>query len=100
EAIALVAEATRADGEPEVLLRGRRRFLHRLRPVHLGASGLLRETSEEPDGQFRLEIPARGLLDRLTVRRRPRPEPAPGEVEIEVRAAGLNFKDVMWATGM
>ena len=100
EAVALVAEATRAEGEPEVLLRGRRRFLHRLRPVHLGANGLLRETSEEPDGQFRLEIPTRGLLERLTVRRCPRREPARGEVEIEVRAAGLNFKDVMWATGM
>lgn len=100
EVAALVAEATRADGEPEALLRGRRRFRHRLRPVHLWASGSLRETSEEPDGQFRLEIPTRGLLDRLTVRRRPRPGPAPGEVEIEVRAAGLNFKDVMWATGM
>lgn len=100
EASALLAEATRADGEPEVLLRGRRRFLHRLRPVHLGAGGALREASVEPDAQFRLEIPTRGLLERLTVRRRARPEPARGEVEIEVRAAGLNFKDVMWATGM
>src|SRR5262249_53034489 len=66
----------------------------------LGTGDLLRETSEEPDGQFRLEIPTRGLLERLTLRRRPRRELAQGEVEIEVRAAGLNFKDVMWATGM
>ena len=26
--------------------------------------------------------------------------PGPGEVEIEVRAAGLNFRDVMWAMGL
>jgi phthiocerol/phenolphthiocerol synthesis type-I polyketide synthase C len=41
-----------------------------------------------------------GRLDRLVwtpVRRRP---PEPGEIEIEVHAAGINFRDVMAATGV
>ena len=32
-------------------------------------------------------------------RPRPRP-PGPGEVAIEVHAAGLNFRDMMWAMGL
>lgn len=94
EAASLVAELSSAS-DPEVLVRGSDRFVHRLHPVAPGA-----HHGSEEASSFRLEIPVRGLLDRLVVRRSARPAPGPGEVEIEVRAAGLNFKDVMWATGM
>jgi acyl transferase domain-containing protein/acyl-CoA synthetase (AMP-forming)/AMP-acid ligase II/NADPH:quinone reductase-like Zn-dependent oxidoreductase/NADP-dependent 3-hydroxy acid dehydrogenase YdfG/acyl carrier protein len=44
---------------------------------------------------MRLEIQRRGLLDSLAMRPALRRAPGPGEIEIEVRAAGLNFMDVM-----
>lgn len=47
----------------------------------------------------RLEAPAPGQLKNLRWTRRPAPAPNEGEVAIEVRAAGLNFRDVMCAMG-
>nr|WP_321455500.1 polyketide synthase [uncultured Cohaesibacter sp.] len=48
----------------------------------------------------KLYHPRSGSFDRLkwipTIRRKP----AAGEIEIEVVAAGLNFRDVMWAQGL
>ncbi|MYQ65094.1 MULTISPECIES: type I polyketide synthase [Streptomyces] len=54
------------------------------------------------DGPWRLDSTSRGSLDALTLR--PSPEvsedPADREVRVEVRAAGLNFRDVLNALGM
>jgi len=47
-----------------------------------------------------LAIAAAGRLDSLHVAPCPRPPPGPGEVEIEVFAAGLNFKEVLYAAGL
>ena len=41
-----------------------------------------------------------GLIDNVVVREAPMPEPAPHEIVVEVGAVGLNFRDVMAATGM
>ncbi len=54
-----------------------------------------------PDAQpFRLEVVANGGSSALAVQTLHRRDPGPGEVEIEVRAAGLNFRDVLNATGL
>ncbi len=47
-----------------------------------------------------LEIGQQGAFDSLRWATTARRAPAPDEVEIEVRAAGLNFRDVMWAQGL
>ncbi|MCP4694818.1 MAG: zinc-binding dehydrogenase, partial [Desulfobacterales bacterium] len=49
---------------------------------------------------FHLEIGHPGILDTLGFRPAPRRTPGPGEIEIEVRAAGLNFIEVLYALGM
>jgi acyl transferase domain-containing protein len=49
---------------------------------------------------FRLEIDSPGILEDLRYRPEPRRPPRPGELEIEVCAAGLNFKEVLIATGL
>ncbi|HWY85266.1 MAG TPA: beta-ketoacyl synthase N-terminal-like domain-containing protein, partial [Gemmataceae bacterium] len=46
-----------------------------------------------------LQIAGRGVLDNLRTNPVPRHLPACGEVEIQVRAAGLNFRDVLNALG-
>ncbi|MFD7256842.1 type I polyketide synthase [Streptomyces sp. NPDC059874] len=56
-----------------------------------------------PDGPaWRLDIPERGTLSALEVRPCPEAaaEPGPGQVRIAVRAAGLNFHDVLGALDM
>ena len=55
--------------------------------------------SPSPDN-VRLGCSTPGPFTHLVWSRVPRPWPAPGQVEIEVRAAGLNFRDVMWAMGL
>ena len=45
-------------------------------------------------------LPARGDLRDLACVRAARRAPGPGEVEIRVRAAGLNFRDVLNALGL
>jgi NADPH:quinone reductase-like Zn-dependent oxidoreductase/acyl carrier protein/NADP-dependent 3-hydroxy acid dehydrogenase YdfG len=79
-------------GDRDVALRDRRhvaRLLPRAASAPTGASG-----------PVSLEIPERGVLDRLVCRPATRRRPGAGEVEIEVRLAGLNFRDVLNALGM
>ncbi|MDP8242502.1 MAG: SDR family NAD(P)-dependent oxidoreductase [Candidatus Hinthialibacter antarcticus] len=49
---------------------------------------------------YQLDITAPGDLETLALRPSKRSAPAPGEIEICVEAAGLNFKEVMYAYGM
>ena len=49
---------------------------------------------------YQLDVAAPGELKTLTLRPSPRRAPAEGEVELCVEAAGLNFKEVMYAYGM
>jgi len=46
-----------------------------------------------------VEVTEFGDSDALAVGERDRPEPGPGEVRIEVRAAGINFADIMQRRG-
>ncbi|WP_446049747.1 beta-ketoacyl synthase N-terminal-like domain-containing protein, partial [Streptomyces albidoflavus] len=54
------------------------------------------------DGPWRLDSLSRGSLDALTLRPCPEElaEPQERQVRVEVRAAGLNFRDVLNALGM
>jgi acyl transferase domain-containing protein/NADPH:quinone reductase-like Zn-dependent oxidoreductase/short-subunit dehydrogenase/surfactin synthase thioesterase subunit len=77
-------------GEPQVAVRAGRVLLPRLAPA---GNGLVPGT--------RLEVTSPGTLDGLGVVQAPRvlAPLGPGQVRIAVRAAGLNFRDVMVALG-
>ena len=51
-------------------------------------------------GSFALSASPYGVLDQLSLRETVRVSPGPSQVEIAVRAAGLNFRDVMKALGI
>ena len=90
----LVAEIVQPDAEDEVLLEPGRRRAVRLRP------GLPAPVAAV-DAQGVLAIGRPGLLGTLGWREAPvRGALAHDEVAISVRAAGLNFRDVMWAMGL
>jgi acyl transferase domain-containing protein/NADPH:quinone reductase-like Zn-dependent oxidoreductase/acyl carrier protein/nucleoside-diphosphate-sugar epimerase len=86
-----------ATGEPQVAVRGDVLLVPRL--VRSGS-----DTLTPPDGvrEWRLGLTSRGTIDNLVLA--PCPEVAEplghGQVRVAVRAAGLNFRDVLIALGM
>jgi phthiocerol/phenolphthiocerol synthesis type-I polyketide synthase C len=99
-----LADELLADGpEDQVALRGGARLVARLLRHVAGAKvecASDRPTEAARGRPFRLEIDTPGVLENLVLREVPRPAPGPGEVEIEVRAAGINFVDVLSAMGI
>ncbi|MFI9723379.1 SDR family NAD(P)-dependent oxidoreductase [Streptomyces sp. NPDC052396] len=88
----LAAELTGPDEEDEVLLGAAGRFVTRLRPGHDP-----RPAAGAPAFALRLSDPGRSYrLDWVPAKV---PEPGPEEVVVEVRAAGLNYRDVLQALG-
>ncbi|OYX35545.1 MAG: hypothetical protein B7Y99_03275 [Caulobacterales bacterium 32-69-10] len=77
--------------EREVVLTPQGRLVPRLR------AGL--PAAAAPPAGRRLDILRPGLLGSLAWEALDPPAPGPGEVAIAVGAAGLNFRDVMWALG-
>lgn len=94
----LATEILQPTTESELVFNRRGRHALRLRRG-LGAS---RQSGgrRRRDAGLRLEIRRSGSLDQLAWMPMRRRLPGPGEVEIEVAAAGLNFRDVMWAMGL
>ncbi len=70
--------------------------------LHSGVRRVARLTPKPPfgDRSLRLAIAERGTFDGLTLQQVERPKPGTGEVLIRVRAAGLNFRDVLNTLGM
>ena len=94
-AAALVAaEIGAPDAETEMTLGTGTRFTPRVRRG-LRAAAPLRERVPA-----RLVVGRPGLLDTLRWEAMPARAPGPNEVGIAVAAAGLNFRDVMWALGL
>ena len=91
----LWGELLRNDVEREVALRDEARYVQRV------ARGLP-ETEQELSTAtpLRLESRERGSLDSLRLSAFALPECGPGEVLIEVKAAGMNFRDVLKALGL
>ena len=91
----LVDELLFPDRENHVAYRGGRRHVARL--VRYGADAA-RIVFPDVTG-WRLAPDAGGALDGLRVETVPPGPPAAGEVRVAVEAAGLNFRDVLRATG-
>jgi len=86
-------ELLRADTEQEVIWTAQGRSVPRVR------RGLPKAVSAPPES-LRLAIERPGLLDSLGWTEMRPATPGPGEIALKVEAAGLNFRDVMWAMGL
>ncbi|WP_051385882.1 type I polyketide synthase [Actinokineospora inagensis] len=82
-----LARALDGSDEPELVLRGESAFVPRLRPIKDDVLTL--------SGDWRLTIRERGRLDAFTIESSDDVGPSSGEVLVEVRAAGVNFRDVL-----
>src|SRR4029077_17700475 len=88
-------ELLRAEREREIAFRGEARYVQRL---DRGRPRV--ERSLDPDVPLRLESRERGQLDALKFAPFAQPSCGPGEVMIEVKAAGMNFRDVLKALAL
>lgn len=92
---ALWHELLHVDNEREVALRGEARYAQRI------ARGLpSREKQLDASVPLRLESRERGLLDSLRFTPFSPQSPGRGEVVIKVKAAGMNFRDVLKALAL
>ncbi|MBA3607143.1 MAG: SDR family NAD(P)-dependent oxidoreductase, partial [Chthoniobacterales bacterium] len=92
---ALWSELLRKDSEREIALRGEARYVRRLdrgRPT--------RQQWLDADLPLRLESRERGHLDTLRFAPFELPKCEPGQVLIDVKAAGMNFRDVLKALAL
>ncbi len=95
DSAALWSELLRKDGEREIALRDEARYVRRLdrgRPS--------REQRLDADLPLRLESRDRGHLDTLRFAPFDLPACGPGQVLIDVKAAGMNFRDVLKALAL
>jgi NADPH:quinone reductase-like Zn-dependent oxidoreductase/thioesterase domain-containing protein/acyl carrier protein len=103
---ALAAELLSDDQEGEAAVRHGKRFAARLirDPSIAPANGIDDAGAKSlivPSGRpFQLRIAQAGSLDALRYVPVEREPPDAGQVEIEIRAAGLNFSDVLKALGL
>ena len=91
----LWSELLRTDGEREVAFRGDARYVQRL---DRGRPRV--EQTLDPAVPLRLESRERGHLDTLRFSPFAMPLCGPGEVLIDVKAAGMNFRDVLKALAL
>ncbi|WP_461025362.1 SpnB-like Rossmann fold domain-containing protein, partial [Streptomyces heilongjiangensis] len=91
-----VARTALASGEPEVALRSGTVFAPRL--VRADTSRALPIPADA--SAWRLDIVEKGTLEGLALRPVDQGELGEGEVRVSVRAAGVNFRDVLNALGM
>jgi NADPH:quinone reductase-like Zn-dependent oxidoreductase/acyl carrier protein len=95
DAALLWSELSRNDAEREIALRGDARYTQRLtrgRPSF--------QQALDPEVPLRLEARERGQLATLRFAPFALPPCGPGEVLIDVKAAGMNFRDVLKALAL
>jgi acyl transferase domain-containing protein/NADPH:quinone reductase-like Zn-dependent oxidoreductase/acyl carrier protein/SAM-dependent methyltransferase len=89
------SELLRTDAEREIALRGEARYSQRLTRGRPAFQQLL-----DPAVPLRLESRERGQLDTLRFTPFAQASCGPGEVLIDVKAAGMNFRDVLKALAL
>ncbi len=95
DAVLVWDELFQKDSECEVAFRGEARYVRRIE------RGLARrEQVLDPAVPLRMESMERGLLSSLRLVPFALPECGPGQVVIEVKAAGMNFRDVLKALAL
>ena len=63
-------------------------------------TGLGREAAGSEVPAVRIELRTKGMLSNFDWVEMPRRAPGPGEVEVRIESSGLNFRDIMLATGL
>lgn len=90
----LAADLVSSATDDEVAYRGGKRLSLRFTHVPLVRGGASKNSG------YRLDVLVPGVLDSMTFVEAPRPKLGKGMVEVSIRAASLNFRDVLKALGI
>jgi acyl transferase domain-containing protein/acyl carrier protein len=88
------------DAEDQLAYRQGKRYVARLARSSVLGDGVALTSPAQDARPIQVRLSSYGQLDNLTIQPLTRRAPGPGEVEIQVRAAGLNFRDVLNALGL
>ncbi len=87
--------------ESEIALRGTERFVRQLVAVDRDSAEQAAASEEAGvGGAYRADLQEPGVLDQIVFRRLALGDPGAEDVEIAVKAAALNFKDIMNGMGL
>jgi NADPH:quinone reductase-like Zn-dependent oxidoreductase/acyl carrier protein len=89
----LAAEIIASEDEPEVALRGGKRYVARLNRAAPQATD--DAAIAGPTTPYMLKMKKPGLIDNLEFQESERVAPGRGEVEVRVHVSAINFKDIM-----
>lgn len=96
-----VLNSVKKKHNPELAIRDEKIYQRKLKPVvETEAEEKFATSLPAQDSPFRPVVTEYGLMDSIRFRKFRRRKPLGNEVEIEVRAAGLNFKDIMNVMGL
>ncbi len=96
----LTGDATTEVWEEEVAFRGANRFVHRLRPTTLARIADNAPPIEAgPEDKWHAQM-STNSFDSMVLRAEERLPPEPHQVEVAIRAAGLNFRDIVVGSGV
>lgn len=97
----LVEEIFSEDRVDEVAFRGRKRYVNRLERISMeNIAEKAKRTVPAEGSAYNATITEYGVLDNVTLRESKRRTPEKGMVEVQVKAAALNFRDIMMAMGL
>ncbi len=99
---AWLRELASTTGEDQVLLRGNKRYVPRLRSANFEdkTNQNLQHLHIPEIGDYRLEIENPGTLEALTIKAFQRLIPQSHEIQVQVKSAALNFSDVLKTLGL
>lgn len=97
----LVEEMFAGDKVDEVAFRGRKRYVNRLDRISMENIAEKAQRTVAAEGSpYVATIDEYGVLDNITLRENKKQACEEGMVEIQVKAAALNFRDIMMAMGL
>jgi acyl transferase domain-containing protein/NADPH:quinone reductase-like Zn-dependent oxidoreductase/acyl carrier protein len=98
----LIMEMSIRDAEPAIAFRDNARWVRRLvrTPEILDQKQKSFSATVPTDSEYRVRLGNDDTIDGLQFERMPRSAPGRGQIKIAVRAAGLNFSDVLKAIGL
>ncbi len=88
------------DGEEEIIISEQIRSALRLQKCDIASEIVNREKLQSLNKIYQLEFTKAGSIDNLQWNAKQRKLPAVDQIEIEVKATGLNFRDVMYTSGL
>ncbi len=97
----IVDEILNEDEETEIILKDGVRYVNRLREIHNARKQEVVKLHDDSQYyQVKLAMNESGKLSELTWEKEQRPLLQAGKIEIAVKSVGLNYRDVMYASGM